>query len=92
MPLRPDDEPGAPVGADEVPCRLAADHPARAEALARHQRAVQAGLSTYLDPATGLAVLTADYLLDRGYCCNSRCRHCPYPPDTTDTRAAVRGR
>ena len=26
----------------------------------------------------GLKVLTADYLLRRGYCCESGCRHCPY--------------
>lgn len=23
-------------------------------------------------------VFTAQYLLRRGYCCNSDCRHCPY--------------
>ncbi|MEO6910183.1 MAG: DUF5522 domain-containing protein [Edaphobacter sp.] len=23
-------------------------------------------------------VFTATYLLKRGYCCNSGCRHCPY--------------
>ncbi|MEW6735462.1 MAG: DUF5522 domain-containing protein [Acidobacteriota bacterium] len=23
-------------------------------------------------------VLTAQYLLKRGYCCKSGCRHCPY--------------
>jgi hypothetical protein len=23
-------------------------------------------------------VFTAAYHLKRGYCCNSRCRHCPY--------------
>jgi len=26
----------------------------------------------------GLMVFTAKYLLDRGYCCESGCRHCPY--------------
>ena len=26
----------------------------------------------------GLMVLTADYHLRRGYCCNNGCRHCPY--------------
>ncbi len=26
----------------------------------------------------GLFVLTAGYLLRRGYCCGSGCRHCPY--------------
>lgn len=27
---------------------------------------------------SGLMVLTAKYLLDRGYCCKNGCRHCPY--------------
>jgi len=26
----------------------------------------------------GLFTFTAEYLLDRGYCCGSGCRHCPY--------------
>ena len=26
----------------------------------------------------GLVVFTAQYLRDRGYCCASGCRHCPY--------------
>jgi hypothetical protein len=26
----------------------------------------------------GLMVLTARYHLRRGYCCEQRCRHCPY--------------
>ena len=26
----------------------------------------------------GLYVFTAHYLLRRGYCCQSGCRHCPY--------------
>ena len=26
----------------------------------------------------GLLVLTAKYLLDRGYCCGNGCLHCPY--------------
>lgn len=29
----------------------------------------------------GLYVFTAAYHLRRGYCCGSRCRHCPYPPE-----------
>jgi len=32
----------------------------------------------YADPDTGLFVLTAAYLADRGRCCHSGCRHCPY--------------
>jgi len=26
----------------------------------------------------GLMVLTSQYLLRRGYCCEQGCRHCPY--------------
>lgn len=26
----------------------------------------------------GLLVFTANFLLQRGYCCNNGCRHCPY--------------
>lgn len=26
----------------------------------------------------GLFVFTAEYLLERGHCCQSGCRHCPY--------------
>jgi hypothetical protein len=28
----------------------------------------------------GKYVFTSAYHLKRGYCCNSRCRHCPYKP------------
>ena len=35
------------------------------------------GRDYYVDP-DGLYVFTADYLLARGYCCRSGCRHCPY--------------
>ncbi|WP_297335957.1 DUF5522 domain-containing protein [Algoriphagus sp.] len=27
----------------------------------------------------GLMVFTEQYHLNRGYCCGSGCRHCPYP-------------
>ena len=29
----------------------------------------------------GLMVLTEKYHLDRGYCCGSGCRHCPFQYD-----------
>lgn len=29
----------------------------------------------------GLYVFTEAYHLKRGYCCGSRCRHCPYPKE-----------
>ncbi len=30
----------------------------------------------------GLYVFTAKFLLRRGYCCGSGCRHCPYPKES----------
>jgi hypothetical protein len=32
----------------------------------------------YPDPVTGLLVMTAAYLVERGECCDTGCRHCPY--------------
>ena len=34
------------------------------------------GIDYYMED--GLMVLTAHYLRERGYCCQSGCRHCPY--------------
>jgi hypothetical protein len=51
------------------------DYPAILEA---HRVAVDAGEPGYADPSTGLFVLTATYLRQRGYCCENGCRHCPY--------------
>lgn len=28
--------------------------------------------------ADGYMVFTAEYLLERGYCCGNACKHCPY--------------
>ena len=68
-------------GFDEPrPDRLTPDHPQRTEILAAHRRAIEAGQPGYLDPVTGLFVLTAAYLADRGVCCDTGCRHCPYVP------------
>ena len=46
---------------------------------AAHDRAVAAGEPGYLDPTSGLFVLTAAYLRERGTCCGNGCRHCPWP-------------
>ena len=34
------------------------------------------GVDYYVE--NGLFVFTAQYLKERGYCCTSGCRHCPY--------------
>ena len=45
---------------------------------AAHDAAEARGEAGYLDPHSGLFVLTATYLRDRGTCCGNGCRHCPY--------------
>jgi hypothetical protein len=60
------------------PSRLAPDDPRRGPVLAAHRAAMDAGEAGYPDPTTGLYVLTASYLLERGTCCRAGCRHCPY--------------
>ncbi|XP_020041520.2 uncharacterized protein C1orf53 homolog [Castor canadensis] len=43
-----------------------------------HAAACAAGQQSYVDPATGYLVLTRLAHLQRGSCCGSACRHCPY--------------
>ncbi|XP_060220375.1 uncharacterized protein C1orf53 homolog isoform X3 [Meriones unguiculatus] len=43
-----------------------------------HRAACAAGQLSYVDPATGYVVLTRLAHLQRGSCCGSACRHCPY--------------
>ncbi|XP_036091376.1 uncharacterized protein C1orf53 homolog [Rousettus aegyptiacus] len=43
-----------------------------------HAAACAAGQLDYVDPATGYVVLTQVAHLQRGRCCGSACRHCPY--------------
>jgi hypothetical protein len=60
------------------PSRLSEAHPRRAEILSAHRVALDAGDAGYLDPESGLFVLTAGFLARRGTCCGRGCRHCPY--------------
>jgi hypothetical protein len=75
-------EPAEPLAArpltDPHPGRLSPEHPDYAAIVRAHAAALRAGADTYVDPPTGLTVLTAGYLARRGYCCESGCRHCPY--------------
>ena len=43
-----------------------------------HQEACNAKQESYIDPETGYLVFTSYYHLERGHCCESGCRHCPY--------------
>jgi len=53
-----------------------------------HDAAVAAGERTYLDPATGLVVQTRVAHLERGSCCNSGCRHCPWVSSDGSTESS----
>ncbi len=64
--------------AEPHPDRLAPDAPRRAEILERHAEALDQGAAGYVDPVSGLFVLSAAYLAERGTCCSNRCRHCPF--------------
>lgn len=63
------------------PSRFPLDAPGRDLALDAHRAALEAGEAGYLDPGSGLFVLTAAFLADRGSCCGRGCRHCPYADD-----------
>jgi hypothetical protein len=54
----------------------------------RHAEAVARGERFYVDPTTGLLVMTALAHLERGRCCGSGCRHCPWPATQTEPRDA----
>lgn len=48
------------------------------------------GIDYYINEQ-GLFVFTAKYLRDRGYCCGSGCKHCPYTREEfEDARAKKR--
>lgn len=60
-----------------------------AAARAAHDRAVDAGESTYVDPDTGFMVFTSVSHLERGSCCGNACRHCPYSHEERVQSGAV---
>lgn len=43
-----------------------------------HKEACEAKRRTYVDPSSGYKVFTEFSHLQRGKCCGSACRHCPY--------------
>lgn len=58
--------------------RLPPSTPKRAEILDLHAESVAGRRAGYVDPASGLFVLSAWFLAERGSCCTRGCRHCPY--------------
>ena len=46
-----------------------------------HVEAEARGDPGYIDPHTGLYVMTAQQHRERERCCGSGCRHCPYSPE-----------
>lgn len=81
------DEHGTPIKADALrdnwldqpkQDRLGSERPDYDACMTAHRSAAAAGSPGYRDPTTGLFVMTATYLRDRGWCCDRGCRHCPY--------------
>jgi hypothetical protein len=58
--------------------RLSSRHAGYARILAAHEAAMRAGAAGYLDPVSGGFTFTATTLWERGVCCGSGCRHCPF--------------
>ena len=58
--------------------RIDPDHPLYELIMAAHERSIELDTYGYRDPQSGLLVFSAKYLWDRGYCCDTGCRHCPY--------------
>lgn len=52
-----------------------------------HEQACAKGEFFYRDPATGYLVFTRVKHIDRGHCCKSGCRHCPYGNSPLDKKS-----
>jgi hypothetical protein len=68
----------APVVLTPHPDRLDICRSDYVEVMDAHHQALLNGEAGYLDPTSGLFVLTARTLWDRGRCCEQGCRHCPF--------------
>lgn len=76
---RPDrPEPIDPARLVPHPERLDPDRPDYVEVMDAHHAAILEGETGYVDPPSGLVALTARTLWERGACCESGCRHCPW--------------
>jgi ATP-binding cassette subfamily B (MDR/TAP) protein 1 len=53
-----------------------------------HRIACDLGQLTYTDPATGYSVFTEIAHKERGKCCGSGCRHCPYSHENVKDKAS----
>ena len=60
---------------------LGAASPLRRDHATRHAAAVAGGVRATTIRRRDLSVFTAAFLAERGYCCDSGCRHCPYVID-----------
>ena len=72
------DEPTRPAPLRPHRDRLSEADPNFPFIMEAHDAAVAAGRGGYLDPSTGLFVMTAEFHVSRGRCCHNGCRHCPY--------------
>lgn len=60
------------------PERLDPSNPQFYSIMLAHESACARQQAGYLDPFTGLFVMTANNHMERGFCCGRGCRHCPF--------------
>lgn len=58
--------------------KLPKTNPYYEEIIRRHEEACMNDVAFYHDPKSGYTVFTAIYLMQKGSCCGSLCRHCRY--------------
>jgi hypothetical protein len=54
-----------------------------------HAQANSSQSNFYHDPFINKLVLTSYYLSNRGHCCGSGCRHCPYQGDLLGDNSGI---
>ncbi|XP_068175361.1 uncharacterized protein C1orf53 homolog isoform X2 [Antennarius striatus] len=67
---------GSMGGADDLAARKFTEEDTTIHRL--HREACEAKKQMYVDPSSGYKVFTEYAHLQRGKCCGSACRHCPY--------------
>ncbi|KAJ4943408.1 hypothetical protein JOQ06_005910 [Pogonophryne albipinna] len=78
------DRRGADPSEGLTTCSIVHEHPARKfteeemDIHRAHKEACETKKQMYVDPSSGYKVFTEYAQLQRGKCCGSACRHCPY--------------
>ena len=78
VPATTPSQPSRSAATETAPTPPVSEDPVLQAIQKAHTAAMEAGEPMYTDPKTGYSVMTEAYLRQRGYCCKSGCRHCPF--------------